>query len=103
MWSLHGVRVLLRACVVACVCCCVRVLSRACVIACVSVSIERIIRFELSLQCGNLAAAQECAEQLDKPDCWRRLAAEAMRHGDVEKAEFCCTKTKDFERLVCDM
>jgi coatomer protein complex subunit alpha (xenin) len=73
---------------------------RACVIACVFVSIERIVRFELSLQCGNLAAAQECAEQLDKPDCWRRLAAEAMRHGDVEKAEFCCTKTKDFERLA---
>jgi coatomer protein complex subunit alpha (xenin) len=61
---------------------------------------EPSTRFELSLQCGNLAAAQECAEQLDKPDCWRRLSAESMRHGDFDRAETCCTKTKDFERLA---
>jgi len=39
-------------------------------------------------------------EQLDRPDCWRRLAAESMRHGDFDRAETCCTKTKDFEKLV---
>ena len=61
---------------------------------------EPSTRFELSLQCGNLAAAQECAEQLDRPDCWRRLAAESMRHGDFDRAETCCTKTKDFEKLA---
>jgi coatomer subunit alpha len=61
---------------------------------------EPSTRFELSLQCGNLSAAQECAEQLDRPDCWRRLAAESMRHGDFDRAETCCTKTKDFERLA---
>jgi coatomer protein complex subunit alpha (xenin) len=61
---------------------------------------ETSTRFELSLQCGNLAAALECAEQLDKPDCWRRLAAESMRHGDFDRAETCCTKTKDFEKLA---
>ena len=46
-------------------------------------------RFDLALECGNLDVALEMARAIGRPECWNRLAAQALKQGDhkiVEKA-----------------
>ncbi|KAG0171864.1 hypothetical protein DFQ30_000252 [Apophysomyces sp. BC1015] len=56
-------------------------------------------RFELALECGNLDIALETAKSIDKPDCWSKLSAEALRHGNYKVVEMAYQRTKNFDRL----
>ncbi len=39
-------------------------------------------RFDLAIECGNLTVALEMAKQLEKPDVWNRLGAQALKQGN---------------------
>lgn len=39
-------------------------------------------RFELAIECGNLDVAMETAKQINRPDCWERLAQQALKQGN---------------------
>lgn len=39
-------------------------------------------RFELALECGNLDVAMETARAIDRPECWDRLAQQALKQGN---------------------
>jgi coatomer protein complex subunit alpha (xenin) len=39
-------------------------------------------RFELALECGNLDVAMETAKTIDRPECWDRLAQQALKQGN---------------------
>ncbi|KAL0575215.1 hypothetical protein V5O48_006754 [Marasmius crinis-equi] len=41
-------------------------------------------RFELAIECGNLDVAMETAKSIDRPECWDRLAQQALRQGNHE-------------------
>lgn len=45
-------------------------------------------RFELAIECGNLDVALETAESIDRPDCWERLAQQALKQGNHKVEEF---------------
>lgn len=45
-------------------------------------------RFELAIECGNLDVAVETAELIDRPDCWERLAQQALKQGNHKVEEF---------------
>ncbi|KAF8179947.1 coatomer WD associated region-domain-containing protein [Mycena galopus ATCC 62051] len=38
-------------------------------------------RFELAPECGNLEVARETAKTIDRPECWGRLAQQALKQG----------------------
>eukprot|EP01103_Thecamoeba_quadrilineata_P016357 TRINITY_DN5443_c0_g1_i1.p1 TRINITY_DN5443_c0_g1~~TRINITY_DN5443_c0_g1_i1.p1 ORF type:complete len:1233 (+),score=244.75 TRINITY_DN5443_c0_g1_i1:33-3701(+) len=57
------------------------------------------LRFSLALECGNLEVALECAKEIDKEDCWNRLATEALRQGNHQMVEMSYQRTRNFERL----
>jgi Coatomer WD associated region len=39
-------------------------------------------RFDLAIECGNLEVAMETAKIADRPECWERLAQQALRQGN---------------------
>jgi len=63
------------------------------------------IKFQLALQCGNIATARETAEKLEKIDpkggaaCWEKLGVEALRQGVCHIVEEAYMKTSNFDRL----
>lgn len=57
-------------------------------------------KFNLALQCGNLAIARECAKSLNDKDVWHALGEEALRQGDLACLESAYQKTKNFEKLA---
>ena len=56
-------------------------------------------RFDLALQCANLDIAFKAARALGSEPCWHRLAAEALKQGNLDMAELCYQSTKAFEKL----
>ena len=43
---------------------------------------DKTTRFDLAIECGNLDVALETAQAINKPDCWNRLAQQALRQGN---------------------
>ncbi|KAI1945224.1 hypothetical protein LOZ12_002375 [Ophidiomyces ophidiicola] len=56
-------------------------------------------RFELALECGNIDVAIEMAKQLDRPQLWARLGAEALAHGNHQTVEMAYQKQRNFDKL----
>ncbi|KAI1934577.1 hypothetical protein LOZ66_005737 [Ophidiomyces ophidiicola] len=56
-------------------------------------------RFELALECGNIDVAIEMAKQLDRPQLWARLGAEALVHGNHQTVEMAYQKQRNFDKL----
>lgn len=56
-------------------------------------------RFELALECGNLEVAVEMARELDRPNLWSRLGAEALAHGNHQTVEMTYQKQRQFDKL----
>lgn len=56
-------------------------------------------RFELALECGNLDVAIEMAKELDRPNLWSRLGAEALAHGNHQTVEMAYQKQRLFDKL----
>ncbi|KAL8793604.1 MAG: hypothetical protein Q9195_003756 [Heterodermia aff. obscurata] len=56
-------------------------------------------RFELAIECGNLDVAVETAKQLDRPQLWTRLGAEALSHGNHQIVEMTHQKRRNFDKL----
>jgi hypothetical protein len=40
------------------------------------------MRFDLAVECGNLDVALEMARTIDRPECWTRLAQQALKQGN---------------------
>lgn len=57
------------------------------------------IKFNLALECGNIAVALECASAFDNDASWHKLGVEALRQGNHQVVEAAYQKTKNFERL----
>jgi coatomer protein complex subunit alpha (xenin) len=57
------------------------------------------IKFNLALECGNIAVALECASLFDNKESWHKLGVEALRQGNHQVVEAAYQKTKNFERL----
>ncbi|KAJ5801029.1 uncharacterized protein N7518_003097 [Penicillium psychrosexuale] len=56
-------------------------------------------RFDLALECGNLEVANEMARELDRPNFWTRLGAEALAHGNHQIVEMTYQKQRSFDKL----
>ncbi|KAJ5395836.1 uncharacterized protein N7487_010139 [Penicillium crustosum] len=56
-------------------------------------------RFDLALECGNLEVANEMARELDRPNVWSRLGAEALAHGNHQIVEMTYQKQRNFDKL----
>lgn len=56
-------------------------------------------RFDLALECGNLEVAIEMARELDRPNYWNRLSAEALAHGNHQTVEMTYQKQRNFDKL----
>ncbi|KAG6377425.1 coatomer WD associated region-domain-containing protein [Boletus reticuloceps] len=60
---------------------------------------DKNTRFDLAIECGNLDVALETAKAIDRPDCWERLAKQALKQGNHKIVEKAYQQTKNFERL----
>ena len=56
-------------------------------------------RFELALECGNLDVAMETAKKIDRPECWNKLAQQALKQGNHKMVEKAYQMTKNFDKL----
>eukprot|EP01028_Stygiella_incarcerata_P005754 TRINITY_DN238_c0_g4_i2.p1 TRINITY_DN238_c0_g4~~TRINITY_DN238_c0_g4_i2.p1 ORF type:complete len:1215 (-),score=306.65 TRINITY_DN238_c0_g4_i2:181-3825(-) len=56
-------------------------------------------KFHLALEYGNIDVAMECAQELDRDDCWDKLAREAMKQGNTQMVELAYQKTRNFSKL----
>lgn len=56
-------------------------------------------RFELALECGDLAVALKEAKELDMPEIWKKLSIEALRQGNHAIVETAYQRLKAFEKL----
>jgi coatomer protein complex subunit alpha (xenin) len=56
-------------------------------------------RFDLAIECGNLDVAVEMAKQIDRPQLWQRLSAEALAHGNHQIVEMTYQKLRSFDKL----
>ncbi|KAF8889702.1 coatomer WD associated region-domain-containing protein [Infundibulicybe gibba] len=56
-------------------------------------------RFELAIECGNLDVAMETAKTIDRPECWDRLAQQALKQGNHKIVEKAYQQTKNFDKL----
>ncbi|KAL0959956.1 hypothetical protein HGRIS_011620 [Hohenbuehelia grisea] len=56
-------------------------------------------RFELAIECGNLDVAMEMAKTIDRPECWERLAQQALKQGNHKIVEKAYQQTKNFDKL----
>eukprot|EP00915_Cephaloidophora_sp_WS-2016_P008029 GHVH01011097.1.p1 GENE.GHVH01011097.1~~GHVH01011097.1.p1 ORF type:complete len:1225 (+),score=215.63 GHVH01011097.1:154-3828(+) len=61
---------------------------------------EPLARFNLALSYGNIAEAKRCADILDRPSLWSRLAESAILHGKYADAEAAYQRQKDFGKLL---
>ena len=43
---------------------------------------DKNTRFDLAIECGNLDVALETAQSIDRPECWERLAQQALKQGN---------------------
>ena len=43
---------------------------------------DKNTRFDLAVECGNLDVALETATAIDRPECWDRLAQQALKQGN---------------------
>jgi coatomer protein complex subunit alpha (xenin) len=43
---------------------------------------DKNTRFELAIEYGNLDVAMETAKVIDRPECWERLAVQALKQGN---------------------
>jgi len=56
-------------------------------------------RFDLAIECGNLAVALEMARAVDREDVWNRLGAAALKQGNHTIVETAYQKAKNFDKL----
>ncbi|RDB29920.1 Coatomer subunit alpha [Hypsizygus marmoreus] len=56
-------------------------------------------RFELAIECGNLDVAMETAKEIDRAECWERLAQQALKQGNHKIVEKAYQQTKNFDKL----
>jgi coatomer protein complex subunit alpha (xenin) len=43
---------------------------------------DKNMRFDLAIECGNLDVAFETANIINRPECWERLAQQALKQGN---------------------
>ena len=43
---------------------------------------DKNTRFDLAIECGNLDVAFETAKSINRPECWERLAQQALKQGN---------------------
>ncbi|CAL1699545.1 unnamed protein product [Somion occarium] len=60
---------------------------------------DKTTRFDLAIECGNLDVALETARAIDRPECWERLAQQALKQGNHKIVEKAYQQTKNFDRL----
>ncbi|KAG8895323.1 hypothetical protein FRB99_000633, partial [Tulasnella sp. 403] len=71
---------------------------------------DKKTRFELAIECGNLEVALETAKSIDRPECWTKLAQQALKQGNHKASplatpthiyivETAYQRTKNFDRL----
>ncbi|KAF7798456.1 hypothetical protein EIP86_009677 [Pleurotus ostreatoroseus] len=60
---------------------------------------DKNTRFDLAIECGNLDVALETAKAIDRPECWERLAQQALKQGNHKIVEKAYQQTKNFDRL----
>ncbi|KAL6302657.1 coatomer WD associated region-domain-containing protein [Sparassis latifolia] len=60
---------------------------------------DKNTRFDLAIECGNLDVALEMARAIDRPECWERLAQQALKQGNHKVVEKAYQQTKNFDRL----
>ncbi|EGN92902.1 hypothetical protein SERLA73DRAFT_65083 [Serpula lacrymans var. lacrymans S7.3] len=60
---------------------------------------DKNTRFDLAIECGNLDVALETAKAIDRPECWDRLAQQALTQGNHAIVEKAYQQTKNFDRL----
>ncbi|KAL4072497.1 coatomer WD associated region-domain-containing protein [Scleroderma yunnanense] len=60
---------------------------------------DKNTRFDLAIECGNLDVALEVAKAIDRPECWDRLAQQALKQGCHKIVEKAYQQTKNFDRL----
>ncbi|KAH8101128.1 coatomer subunit alpha-2 [Cristinia sonorae] len=60
---------------------------------------DKNTRFDLAIECGNLEVALETARTIDRPECWERLAQQALKQGNHKIVEKAYQQTKNFDRL----
>ena len=48
---------------------------------------DKNTRFDLAIECGNLDVAMEMARTIDRPECWNRLAQQALKQGNHKVRE----------------
>lgn len=60
---------------------------------------DKNTRFDLAIECGNLDVALETAKSIDRPECWNRLAQQALKQGSHKIVEKAYQQTKNFDRL----
>ncbi|KAI0035489.1 coatomer subunit alpha-2 [Vararia minispora EC-137] len=60
---------------------------------------DKNTRFDLAIECGNLDVAMEMARAIDRPECWTRLAQQALRQGNHKIVEKAYQQTKNFDKL----
>lgn len=56
-------------------------------------------KFNLALECGDIATAIDAATKLNNNQYWHRLGVEALRQGNCQIVEKAYQQVKDFERL----
>ncbi|KAG6830285.1 hypothetical protein H0H87_008583 [Tephrocybe sp. NHM501043] len=56
-------------------------------------------RFELAIECGNLDVAMKTAKEIDRTECWDRLAQQALKQGNHKIAEKAYQQMKNFDKL----
>lgn len=59
-------------------------------------------RFELAIECGNLEVAVETAESIDRPDCWERLAQQALKQGNHKVTNLLMIYISPTEKFLVD-
>ncbi|CAE6420726.1 unnamed protein product [Rhizoctonia solani] len=60
---------------------------------------DKNTRFDLAIECGNLDVALETAKDIDKKECWERLAQQGLKQGNHKIVEIAYQKTKNFDKL----
>ncbi|KAA1472048.1 Coatomer, alpha subunit [Dentipellis sp. KUC8613] len=60
---------------------------------------DKNTRFDLAIECGNLDVAMETAKAIDRPECWNRLAQQALKQGNHKIVEKCYQQVKNFDKL----
>lgn len=49
---------------------------------------DKNTRFDLAIECGNLDVAFETAKAINRPECWERLAQQALKQGNHKVRTF---------------